>query len=71
MVDPTRVPEAPPVFEVRILWSPTGQMQVVFPSIDPTITLGILEMAKAVLNEKRMASQKAQDSGLVLPRVSA
>ena len=70
-MDYSKLPEAPPTFEIRIIWSPTGQMNVAFPNIDPTITLGMLEMAKAILNEKRMAAQKSSESGIIVPRVQA
>jgi hypothetical protein len=63
MTTPTGVP---PVFEILIRWSPTGQMQAVFPQVDPTLSLGMLEMAKALLHDQR---QKAQEQRVIPAKV--
>ena len=53
-----------PMFELVVRWSPNGTLQAAFPTIDPTITMGMLEMAKILLKQK---IDKAADSPLIVP----
>lgn len=59
------VPQASPSIQIGIIWTPSsGSLQVMWPAVDDTIKLGMLEMAKVVLLEAR---NQQQNKGRIMP----
>lgn len=55
----------PPIFQIVIQWSPSGEIRIGWPQVDDVIKLGMIEFAKSLLIEERA---KQSQSNIVLPK---